>query len=52
MLAVHSVVSALIFEPDTPGGFRCSIDCNTESSSATADAIVRQALCYGTTDDL
>jgi len=28
---------ALIFEPDTPGGLRLSIDCKMASSSATAE---------------
>ena len=40
MLAVQSEVIAVIFEPETPGGLRLSIDCRTESSSATADDIV------------
>jgi hypothetical protein len=37
MLAVARVVMAVIFEPDTPGGLRLSMDCRTVSSSATAD---------------
>jgi hypothetical protein len=37
MLAVARVVMAVIFEPDTPGGLRLSMDCRTLSSSATAD---------------
>ena len=60
VFAVHSVVRVLIFEPDTPGGFNCSIDCSTLSSSATGAAIVdyhdhnlvlvpRVASCYSIT---
>lgn len=37
MFAVQREVKALIFEPDTPGGFKCSMDCRTLSSSATAE---------------
>ena len=44
MLAVHREVIAVILEPDTPGGLRLSIDCRTESSSATADDIVVRRL--------
>ena len=40
MLAVQRVVKELIFDPDTPGGFRFSIDCRTLSSSATAADIL------------
>jgi len=45
MLAVHRVVTVVIFEPETPGGLRLSIDCKTASSSATADDMVDE-LCY------
>jgi hypothetical protein len=37
MFAVQRVVMELIFEPDTPGGLRLSMDCRIASSSATAD---------------
>ena len=47
MFAVQRVVMAVIFEPDTPGGLRLSIDCRMESSSATADDIVYQWSPYG-----
>jgi len=43
MLAVQREVKALIFEPETPGGFRCSIDCRTLSSSATAEDMLRKS---------
>jgi hypothetical protein len=46
MFAVQREVKALIFEPDTPGGFKCSIDCRTLSSSATADDILRCPTSY------
>lgn len=52
MLAVQREVKALIFEPETPGGFRCSIDCRTLSSSATAEDILESAPCYNSTTSL
>ena len=36
----------VILDPETPGGLRLSMDCRTESSSATADDIVRRLLRY------
>lgn len=48
MFAVQREVKALIFEPDTPGGFRCSIDCRTLSNSATADDILGSLSSYKT----
>ena len=42
IFAVQRVVMAVIFEPDTPGGLRLSIDCRIESSSATAEDMMRQ----------
>ena len=49
MLAVQREVRALIFEPETPGGFKCSMDCRTLSSSATAEDMVKSAPSYSTT---
>lgn len=37
ILFVQSVVIALIFEPDTPGGLRANMACRAASSSATTD---------------
>ena len=42
MLAVHRDVIAVILEPDTPGGLRLSMDCRMESSSATADDMMKE----------
>lgn len=39
MFAVQSDVMLVIFEPDTPGGLRLSMDWRYPSSSATADDI-------------
>ena len=36
-LALHKFVMPPIFEPDTPGGFRASMDWSKFSSSATAE---------------
>ena len=44
MLAVQSDVMAVIFDPETPGGLRLSMDCRMESSSATAEDIVPQRI--------
>ena len=41
----------VIFEPDTPGGLRLSMDCRIESSSATADDIVHQPLFLQSLND-
>jgi hypothetical protein len=40
MFAVQSEVMLVILEPETPGGFRRSMDCKYASSSATADDIL------------
>lgn len=44
ILAVQSEVMAVILEPETPGGFKLSMDCRIESSSATAEDIVEQRI--------
>lgn len=48
MLAAQSEVIDVIFDPDTPGGLRASMDCKIVSSSATAEVMMTVLLCQGT----
>jgi len=46
MLALQSAVMLDILDPETPGGFRLSMDCRCASSSATADDMVKLSRVY------